>query len=101
MEADVWLSLDQARDLQLHMQAAAAWVDWRKQRIGLFVNHRYVTEWAGPDDHRFQAYETLVPSRYWVVGRNRMTLRMAYQYRIGKDSRKLALAVDRIELRNP
>lgn len=101
MEADIWLSLDQPQNLMLHMEAAVAWLDWRKQRIGLFVNNRYVTEWAGPDDHPFKTYEAFVPADYWVAGRNRLTLRMAYETRIGQDSRKLSLAVDRIELRSP
>lgn len=100
-EADVWLPLTEPADLRLSVRAWAAWVEWRRQRIGLFVNNRYVTEWPGPDDAKSYEYEALVPEEYWVAGTNRLTLRMAYRVRLGKDSRKLALAVEQIELREP
>lgn len=99
LEGDVWVDLDSVRDVSLHIKAAIPHLDWRQQRIGLFVDGRFVTDWQAPQNHLYQEYAVDIPAAYLKEGRNRLTFRMAYRTRIGRDSRKLALAVDSIELR--
>lgn len=99
LEADVRVELEHIRPMHFSMKAAIPHVHWRRQRIGLFVNARYVTEWQAPDDHYPHVYEATIPATYLHEGLNRITLRMAYRTRIGADHRKLALAVYAIHLR--
>ena len=99
LEGDLWVHVDQPGDLSLRLVAAIPHLDWRRQRIGLFVNGRFVTDWQAPDDHLFHAYEADIPASLIKDGENRLTFRTAYRTRIGRDSRRLALAVDTIELR--
>ena len=99
LEGDVWAELSAPTDLTFTFTAMIPHLDWRRQRIGLFVNNRFVTDWQAPDDHHFHTYETDIPSAFMKEGRNRITLRMAYKTRIGQDSRRLSLAVDMMELR--
>ncbi len=99
MEGDIWVELEKTPDMTVHFTAAIPHLDWRRQRIGLFVNNRFLTDWQAPDDHHFHEYTAHVPAAYLREGTNRLTYRVAYRTRIGRDSRPLALAVDTIELR--
>jgi hypothetical protein len=97
-EADLWFDLPAARELTFRLQAAVPYLHWRRQRIGLYVNGRWVAEWPAADDPEFHDYTVVVPAAYVVAGRNRLTLRMAYTTHIGRDQRLLALAVRTVTL---
>lgn len=99
LEGDVWVNIEKPQDGVLQFDAAIPHVTWRRQRIGLFVNGRFVRDWQAPDHHHFHTYMADVPVSLIKEGRNRLTLRMAYKTRIGRDSRNLALAVNTMELR--
>lgn len=101
LEADIWVDVPHVGDRVFSMTAAIPHLHWRRQRIGLFVNNRYVTEWPAPDDAAFHEYRADLDGRLLEPGRNRITLRMAYRTRIGRDSRRLALAVEAIALHAP
>ena len=97
-EADLWFDLPAARELTFRLEAAVPYLHWRRQRIGLYVNGRWVAEWLAADDPEFHDYTVAVPATYFVEGRNRLTLRMAYTTHIGRDQRLLALAVRTVTL---
>ncbi len=101
LEGDVRVHLEEPRDLVFRLTASIPHLDWRRQRIGLFINGRFVKDWQAADDHHFHDYTARIPATYFNEGDNRITLRMAYRTRIGRDPRDLALAVDTIELREP
>ena len=92
-EADLWFDLSAAGDMTFSLQAGVPYLHWRRQRIGLYVNGRWVAEWVAADDPEFHVYTVAVPAAYFVEGRNRLTLRMAYRTHIGRDHRLLALSV--------
>lgn len=98
LEADIYVDLETPENLTIHIKMAVAYLAWRNQRVGLFINNRYVGEWAGPEDAESHSYEMMIPKRFWQAGTNRITLRSAYTARIGEDRRRLALRVERIEL---
>jgi hypothetical protein len=97
-EADLWFDLEAVRDLTFQLRAAVPYLHWRRQRIGLYVNGRWVAEWPAPDDPAFHDYTAEVPAAVLAEGRNRLTLRLAYRTRIGQDRRLLALAVHAMTL---
>jgi hypothetical protein len=82
----------------LRIDAIPAYVDWRRQRVGVFVNERYVGEARFRDEPVFHTFTFEVPSRYWRKDNNVITLRAAYKFRIGQDSRKLALGLKSLSL---
>ncbi len=97
MEADLYWDWTEPEAVTLTLITGIAHQPYRRQRIGLFINNRYVTEWLAKDDSAFHAYTTAVPAVYWQSGPNRITLRAAYTTRLGADRRSLAVAVERLQ----
>lgn len=100
LEGDIEVELDVAQDLALEWVGAAAHLSWRRQRIALYVNNRYVAEWGMPDDAEFHAFQAEIPARYWLEGTNRLTWRAAYRTRLGRSQREFAFAIHSIVLRS-
>jgi len=73
-------------------------VSWRRQMVGIYVNNHFVSEWIMPDHPKLAYFSTTIPRQFVLAGKNRITLRMGYQFSVRPDPRKLALAVDRIEV---
>lgn len=96
LEADVWFELDEVSDLNIRLRAAPLHLYWKRQNIGVYVNQRFVTEWLCPDRQVYREYQALIPTHFLKPGKNRLTLRMGYRYRVPPDPRERALAVERI-----
>ena len=100
LEGDVRADIDVVDEYEFNLHAGVAHLSWRRQRIALYVNHRYVTEWMAPDDHHVHDYTTVIPARYFNEGENKITLRAAYRTALGGSRREYAVAVHSIELRS-
>jgi len=99
LDADVAVHLSgEGTPYAVEIEAIAPVLNWRDQRMALFVNHRYVMEWVFHRDPVWMTCRALVPAHYWREGPNVITLRAAYRTRIGRDSRSLALGVQRLAL---
>jgi hypothetical protein len=99
LEADVHLELpDPPADATFELRAKPLYLAYRRQVIALYVNHRFVTEWACADSPHFDDFTARIPARYFRTGPNTLTLRMAYR-KSGGDRRKLSLGVASMRLR--
>ena len=99
LEADVWFEVAAPAPMQLRVVAAPQYMGWRRQRVGLILNDRYLGEFLCEHDPGFHESILPVPAELLTAGRNRLVLRMAYQESLGRDPRELALAVDLMELK--
>ncbi|HBA85002.1 MAG TPA: hypothetical protein DCZ95_12980 [Verrucomicrobia bacterium] len=99
MEADVWFELAAPAAMRLYVTAAPQYMGWRRQKVGVILNDRYLGEFLCEHNPSFQVYDLPVPSEYLLAGKNRLVLRMAYRESLGRDPRELALAVDAVELK--
>ncbi len=98
LEADVHLDLpDPPADATFELRAKPLYLQYRRQVVALYVNHRFVTEWVCADDAAFENFTTRIPARYLKAGPNTITLRMAYR-KSGGDRRKLSLGVEFMRL---
>jgi hypothetical protein len=100
LEADIWVTLDSSSVREIEIKAVPFYLDDRRQRIGLFVNERFIAEWVCPYHARWtlDSYTARIPEGCLISGRNRITLRMSY--RAGQRE-EYALAVNSITLRWP
>ena len=96
LEADVTLELPTPADAVLTVRARPQYVPYTRQTVSILINGRYAGEWICPDHAEFETYELLIPRRFWVQGKNRLTFRMAYCKRVEPSSRELSLCVDSI-----
>ncbi len=99
LEADVWVELHTEDAAEIVVRAAPLFVPRRAQRIGLYVNGRFIAQWDCPhvDQWRFEDYTAEIGPGILKSGRNRITLRAGYC--LGEDGAGRAVAVDRIEIR--
>jgi hypothetical protein len=99
MEADVAFTIHAVMAYDLYVEAAPAYLAYRRQSVAVFVNGRYVAQWLCHHDVPFAAYRVQIPARFLRAGVNLLTFRMGYRTQSGFDPRELALCVDRILLR--
>lgn len=94
VEADLWIDIEQPAAAMFEMSAVPYYLPKKFQRIGLYINNRFITEWDCPHLYAWQfgTYRGAVPSDVFVRGRNRITLRLGYL--ADADGREYALAVD-------
>lgn len=97
LEADLFMDAAPTSAVTCTLWAVPFYQPHRKQRIGLFVNHRLLGEWTAPHVARwtFYPFRCRIPAEAWREGRNRITLRSAYK--AGPGNREVSLAVDRLE----
>lgn len=99
LEADVHLDLPRPpANATFELRAKPLYLQYRRQVVALYVNHRFVTEWVCADSPDFDDLETRIPAHYFKTGPNTVTLRMAYR-KSGGDRRKLSLGVEFMRLR--
>lgn len=101
LEGDVWFDLDSVADTEIVIRAVPYYVATKKQRVGLYINNRFVDEWICRHNSKwsYDSYTIAVPAKFLQQGRNRMTLRMGYHARSNR--RFHALAVESIVIRSP
>lgn len=99
LEADAMFALERRSDLEVWIHAAPLYLNWKRQRFGLYMNGRFVAEETMPHDHHARVYRFDVPAQYVVDGANTLTLRAGYRRRIGRERRELSLAVRSILIR--
>lgn len=99
-EADVFFEWKgRPGNVVLELVAAPLYMPWRRQKIGVTLNNRFVGEILCELSPDFKAYVLPIPADAWRAGRNRLILRMGYWEQLGRDSRELALAVDTLIFR--
>lgn len=98
LEADLWFEVDRISNMILAIRAAPLYLNYRRQKIGVYINNAYIMEWICPDDPGFRDYRVDVAATCFKKGKNRLTLRMSYLKRDAHDERELSLAVDTIFL---
>ena len=91
-----WTGADPDEPLVCWMIAAPLYIDWKQQRIALYVNGRYAAEWTCPLSYHFNLYRAEVPGALFQVGENTLTLRAGYCRRLPGDSRRLSFALDKV-----
>jgi hypothetical protein len=98
LEADLYLDLPESRSYLVDIHARAFYYGNCQQTFALFVNGSYVDEWTCAHDQSwtFHRYSAAVPADFVRAGRNRLTLRMAYESLAPPQG--LSLAVERIVL---
>jgi len=96
LEADLYLELPESRSYLVDIHARAFYYGNCRQTFALFVNGRYVDEWSCAHDQSwtFHRYRAAVPADFIQPGRNRLTLRTAYESLAPPQG--LSLAVERI-----
>lgn len=100
IEADILVSLGPTADRDVEVTAFPFYLQGKRQRAGLFVNHRFVGDWEYADEPAFETHHIHVPATYWKEGENILTLRTGYTGRNpGRDRRKLGLQVDSLVIR--
>ncbi len=99
LEADATFELERDSDLEVWIDAAPLYLNWRKQQFGLYLNGRFIAEQVMPHDHLSRVYLFHVPARFVREGTNSLTLRAGYRHRVGRERRELALAVRSILIR--
>jgi len=98
MEADLYFVPEKLEDLHMKLRAAPLYVSWRQQKIGVYINGTYLTEWLCPAHPDLEDYRTTLPSEMLKEGTNTITLRMGYRLRLPPDSRELSLLVHGLQL---
>ena len=83
------------------MVAAPLYIDWKQQRIALYINGRFAAEWTCPLDYRFRLYRAEVPGSLIRTGANILTLRAGYCRQLPGDARRLSFALDRVLITSP
>ena len=103
LEADATLMVNNVAEddtdgvFHLAVLAAPYYVEGKRQNVGVFVNNTYVDEWVCDDGPDYHTYGVDIPKDMLKPGPNRLTLRMGYRQKPHRgDTRRLALAVDRI-----
>lgn len=93
LEADLWVQIATPGAAEIEVLAAPYYVPDRRQKLGLFVNDRFVAEWtfAHREGWHFESLRAHIPKGYLKAGRNRITLRTSYTAWRG-----YAVAVDRV-----
>lgn len=93
LEADLWVQIEAPGAAEIEVLAAPYYVPDRRQKLGLFVNDRFVAEWtfAHREGWHFESLRAHIPKGYLKAGRNRITLRTSYTAWRG-----YAVAVDRV-----
>lgn len=101
LEADVLFDLPAVTDdYDCHVLALPMFDKRLRQNVGLYLNGTFVAEWACPERPVQQVYTCRLPVRLLREGENVLTLRVGHMAKApGRDSRKLALQVDKILLR--
>ncbi|NCC53117.1 MAG: hypothetical protein EOM20_18150 [Spartobacteria bacterium] len=98
MEADISFVPEKSADLRMELKAAPLYVSWRRQRVGFYINGRYLTDWLCPAGPELTDFVTTIPADMLTAGTNTLTLRMAYRLSIPPDERKLSLLVHTLRL---
>ena len=99
VEADVTIEANGDGPADLWIRARPQYLPYTRQRVAVYVNGRFVSEWTCPRDVHFAAHRFPIPAGFLEAGINRLTLRAAYRKSVGPDTRRLSLCVDRILLR--
>jgi hypothetical protein len=101
LEADVWVTLDSSSAAEIEIKAVPFYLDYRSQILGLYVNGRFIRDWACPirPEWRMDSFRAWIPDGVLRTGTNRITLRTSY--RIGEEDNQLSIAVNSITLRRP
>lgn len=99
LEADLYFNASGPQELEATFRAAPNYLNWQRQRVALFVNLNFVSEWICPDKADFEDYTAMIPEKFIKKGRNRITFRMGYRKRHSYDKRELSLAMAHLHLR--
>lgn len=99
LEADVTLDVKDAGPADFWIRARPQYLPYTRQRVALYVNGRFVSEWTFPLDIRFAVHRFPVPEGFLRAGVNQLTFRAAYRKSVGADTRRLSLCVDQVLLR--
>jgi hypothetical protein len=98
LEIDMELELEQPDDYVFLMHAAIPHLGWRRQRLALYINNRFATEWLTEPNAHFHPYSALIPHHFWRSGENRITLRGAYRTRAGAKQHQASMAIESVRL---
>lgn len=99
LEADVFFDLEETANAVLWLEAAPKYLNWKQQRIGLYMNGRFIGQRDLPMGPDFAVYQFAVPEEALRTGKNRLILRAGYRVEpASRDSRELSVAVSRIVL---
>ncbi len=94
MEADLYFELEEGiAEAELWISAAPHWLNWKRQRLAVYVNGRFAAEWLFPESPDFQTFHAVLPSGILQEGKNVVTLRAGYKVQQGRDPRELSVAV--------
>jgi hypothetical protein len=96
LEADVIFPVEDPGPATLWVHAQPLYLNWKQQKVGVYLNGRYLGSWDYPLEPGYRINRLEIPGKALVSGENRLTLRMGYRSRFKYDSRELALGVHRI-----
>lgn len=98
LECDVFFQIEEVSARILRVRSQPLYLNWKQQKVGVFINHRYAGSWEYSLQPGFQVNQLSLPAEFFRMGRNTLTLRMGYRAGFQYDSREMALGVDWIEL---
>jgi hypothetical protein len=99
LEADLTVTVKDGGPADLWIRARPLYLTYTRQRVAVYVNGGFVSEWTCPRDIDFAVHCVHIPAGSLKAGANQVTLRAAYRKAVGSDKRRLSLCVDRFLLR--
>ena len=98
LEADIRVSPGAVANREVRILSVPLPHGKRNQRIGLYVNHRFVGEWVIPFEQQELTWQGCpVPAAFWREGENILTFRVAHLSKpASRDKRRLGLKVDKV-----